>query len=87
VAQIGAWELTPDAGSIHFSPQSCELFGLPGNTSTNLYPLWLSLIDPRDRRGIYCPAARKDGRPGSAHPGSRWRRAGTGHGAGGGQGR
>jgi PAS domain S-box-containing protein len=52
VAQIGAWELKPDAESIHFSPESCELFGLAGNAPVNLYQLWLSLIDPRDRHAL-----------------------------------
>jgi signal transduction histidine kinase len=52
VAQIGAWELKPSAGSIHFSAESYELFGLPENGSTNLYPLWVSLIDPRDRHAL-----------------------------------
>jgi signal transduction histidine kinase/CheY-like chemotaxis protein len=52
VAQIGAWELEPDAGSIHFSAESYELFGLAESASTNLYPLWVSLIDPRDRPAL-----------------------------------
>ena len=53
VAQIGAWELQPEAGAIHFSPESCELFGLTGNATTNLYQQWLSRIDPRDRHAIH----------------------------------
>jgi PAS domain S-box-containing protein len=49
VAQIGAWELDPDAQSLHLSPESYELFGLTHNAPVNLYQLWVSLIDPRDR--------------------------------------
>jgi PAS domain S-box-containing protein len=52
VAQIGAWELDPDAGSVHFSPESYELFGLNENVQVNLYQLWVSLIDPRDRHAL-----------------------------------
>jgi PAS domain S-box-containing protein len=52
VAQIGAWELDPDAQSLHFSSESYELFGLADNTRTNLYQLWVSLIDPRDRDAL-----------------------------------
>jgi PAS domain S-box-containing protein len=52
VAQIGAWELKPDAESIHFSAESYELFGLAGSAPVNLYQQWLSLIDPRDRHAV-----------------------------------
>src|ERR1700730_15558669 len=52
VAQIGSWELKPDAESIHFSPESYELFGLAGDAPVNLYQQWLSLIDPRDRHAV-----------------------------------
>jgi GAF domain-containing protein len=52
VAQIGAWELDPDAQSLHFSSESYELFGLADNTRANLYQLWVSLIDPRDRDAL-----------------------------------
>ncbi|MDB6161865.1 MAG: histidine kinase [Gammaproteobacteria bacterium] len=52
VAQIGAWELQPDAESIHFSPESYELFGLAVNAPVNPYQQWLSLIDPRDRHAV-----------------------------------
>ena len=52
VAQIGAWELDPDAHSVHFSSESHELFGLTENVQLNLYQLWLSLIDPRDRHAL-----------------------------------
>jgi PAS domain S-box-containing protein len=52
VAQVGAWELDPDAGSVHFSSESYELFGLSENSQINLYQLWASLIDPRDRHAL-----------------------------------
>jgi PAS domain S-box-containing protein len=52
VAQIGAWELKPDTQSLHLSPESYELFGLSGNEPVNLYQLWLSLIDTRDRHVV-----------------------------------
>jgi PAS domain S-box-containing protein len=52
VAQIGAWELDPQAQSIRFSAESHELFGLNDNARTNLYQLWVSLIDPRDRTAL-----------------------------------
>jgi PAS domain S-box-containing protein len=52
VAQIGAWELDPDAQSLHFSSESHELFGLTENPQINLYQLWVSLIDPRDRYAL-----------------------------------
>ncbi len=49
VAQIGAWELDPDGQSLHLSPESYELFGLTQSSQVNLYQLWVSLIDARDR--------------------------------------
>ena len=52
VAQIGVWELDPHAGSIHFSAESHELFGLADSGPVNLYQLWISLIDPRDRHAL-----------------------------------
>ena len=52
VAQIGAWELDPDAQSLHFSSESYELFGLTPSTHINLYQLWVSLIDPRDQDAL-----------------------------------
>jgi PAS domain S-box-containing protein len=52
VAQIGTWELDPVAQSVRFSPESHELFGLNENARTNLYQLWVSLIDPRDRTAL-----------------------------------
>lgn len=52
IAQIGAWELDPDAQSLHLSSESYELFGLTHNTQVNLYQLWVSLIDPRDRDAL-----------------------------------
>jgi signal transduction histidine kinase/CheY-like chemotaxis protein len=52
VAQIGAWELDPVAGSVHFSAESYELFGLTQSTPAALYQLWVSLVDPRDRNAL-----------------------------------
>jgi PAS domain S-box-containing protein len=52
VAQIGAWELDPDAQTLHFSLESYDLFGLTENAQGNLYQLWASLIDPRDRNAL-----------------------------------
>jgi PAS domain S-box-containing protein len=52
VAQIGAWELDPDTPSLHFSAESHELFGLTDNPQVDLYRLWVSLIDPRDRNAV-----------------------------------
>jgi PAS domain S-box-containing protein len=52
VAQIGTWELNPDAQSLHLSSESYELFGLTQNTGSNLYQLWVSLVDPRDRNAL-----------------------------------
>lgn len=52
IAQIGAWELDPDAQLLHLSSESYELFGLTQNTQLNLYQLWVSLIDPRDRHAL-----------------------------------
>ncbi|HWM68466.1 MAG TPA: ATP-binding protein [Steroidobacteraceae bacterium] len=52
VAQIGAWELNPDVHTLHFSDESYELFGLTENAQINLYQLWVSLIDPRDRNAL-----------------------------------
>jgi signal transduction histidine kinase/CheY-like chemotaxis protein len=52
VAQIGTWELDPAAHAVRFSQESHELFGLNENAQTNLYQLWTSLIDPRDRNAL-----------------------------------
>jgi PAS domain S-box-containing protein len=52
MAQIGAWELDPEAQSIRLSEESHELFGLNENAGTSLYQLWVSLIDPRDRNAL-----------------------------------
>ncbi|MGH8138927.1 MAG: ATP-binding protein [Steroidobacteraceae bacterium] len=51
VSQIGTWELDPATRSIVFSPESYELFGLNRETA-DLYPIWMSLIDPRDRYSL-----------------------------------
>jgi PAS domain S-box-containing protein len=48
VAEVGAWELDPDTHSVHFSPESYDLFGLSEGSQAKLYQLWVSLIDPRD---------------------------------------
>ncbi len=48
VAEVGAWELNPDAHSVHFSAEAHELFGLADSGQTNLYQVWVSLIDARD---------------------------------------
>jgi PAS domain S-box-containing protein len=52
VAQIGAWELNPEAQLLHLSSESYELFGLTQNTQINLYQLWVSLVDHRDRDAL-----------------------------------
>jgi len=52
VAQIGTWELEPVAGWMRFSPESYELFGLGASPQTDLYALWVSLIDPRDQNAL-----------------------------------
>ena len=53
VAQIGAWELDPQARSVHFSAESYDLFGLVQNADqADLYQLWMSLIDPRDGKAF-----------------------------------
>ncbi len=52
VAEIGAWELDPASDSVHFSPESFDLFGLTERTQANLYQLWTGLIDPRDSRAM-----------------------------------
>jgi PAS domain S-box-containing protein len=49
VAQIGAWELDPEARSINFSAESYELFGVAEDAESDLYRVWTSRIDPRDR--------------------------------------
>ena len=49
VAEIGAWELDPDARCVHFTAESHELFGLAQGGQANLYQVWVSLIDARDR--------------------------------------
>ena len=49
MAQIGAWELNPDAQTVHFSAESYDLFGLTESAQANLYQLWVSLIDARDQ--------------------------------------
>jgi PAS domain S-box-containing protein len=51
VAQIGAWEFEPQTRSVSFSPESCELFGL-GEGEPELYQLWMSRIDARDRGAL-----------------------------------
>jgi PAS domain S-box-containing protein len=52
VAEIGAWELDPETHSVHFSPESYELFGLTAGSQAKLYQLWVSLIDPRDSTAL-----------------------------------
>jgi len=52
VAEIGAWELNPQVPSVHFTSESHELFGLAENDQANLYQVWVSLIDARDRNSL-----------------------------------
>lgn len=52
VAEIGAWELDPATYSVHFSPESYDLFGLEQEDQAKLYQLWVSLIDPRDSSAL-----------------------------------
>ncbi|MBS0421640.1 MAG: PAS domain-containing protein [Proteobacteria bacterium] len=52
VAEVGAWELDPDARSVHFSAEAHELFGLADSGRTNLYQVWVSLIDARDAQAL-----------------------------------
>jgi PAS domain S-box-containing protein len=52
VAEIGAWELDPKTHSVHFSPESYDLFGLAAGPQAKLYQLWVSLIDPRDSKAL-----------------------------------
>ena len=51
VAQIGTWELEPEAGTAFFSPEGFELFGLAPE-SPELYRQWTSRIDPRDSEAL-----------------------------------
>ena len=52
VAQIGSWELNPDAGIVHFSAECYDLFGLKEHPQVELLQLWMSLIDARDRNAL-----------------------------------
>src|SRR5581483_7374600 len=49
VTRIGAWELDPRAGSISFSTESYELFGLQEAGAADLYERWMRRVDARDR--------------------------------------
>lgn len=52
VAQIGAWELNSEIPSVQFSAETYDLFGLKDSPNPELYQVWVSLIDPRDRNAL-----------------------------------
>lgn len=72
VAQIGAWELNYDVPSVQFSAESFDLFGLNDSPNTDLYQVWVSLIDPRDRHAL-ADLVRECKREGAAEAEYRYR--------------